>query len=190
MKKTVGLLFLVLLTAGMTCADLLDGMGSIVTWTDYETQSGDMPGYIWGNSDAQRADKIGLRVDFAGGLSGTVVYSGVSALWNTSNFTGLNYDSATGFFTTASGLHFLYNVAKGGTLPMAWSGFSMPFSGNFDLDYSEAYGSNFRASTSGWTSATFTTYSSTAAIPEPATALILGLGGALIALYRRFFGRV
>jgi hypothetical protein len=29
-----------------------------------------------------------------------------------------------------------------------------------------------------------------AAVPEPATALILGLGGALIALYRRFFGRV
>jgi hypothetical protein len=28
------------------------------------------------------------------------------------------------------------------------------------------------------------------AIPEPATALILGLGGGLIALYRRFFGRV
>jgi len=28
------------------------------------------------------------------------------------------------------------------------------------------------------------------AIPEPATAMILGLGGALIALYRRFFGRV
>jgi len=28
------------------------------------------------------------------------------------------------------------------------------------------------------------------AIPEPATALILGLGGAVIALYRRFFGRV
>lgn len=27
------------------------------------------------------------------------------------------------------------------------------------------------------------------AIPEPATALILGLGGGLIALYRRFFGR-
>jgi hypothetical protein len=27
-------------------------------------------------------------------------------------------------------------------------------------------------------------------IPEPATALILGLGGTLIALYRRFFGRV
>jgi hypothetical protein len=28
------------------------------------------------------------------------------------------------------------------------------------------------------------------AVPEPATALILGLGGGLIALYRRFFGRV
>jgi len=28
------------------------------------------------------------------------------------------------------------------------------------------------------------------AVPEPATAMILGLGGALIALYRRFFGRV
>jgi hypothetical protein len=29
-----------------------------------------------------------------------------------------------------------------------------------------------------------------AAVPEPATALILGLGGAVIAFYRRFFGRV
>jgi hypothetical protein len=31
---------------------------------------------------------------------------------------------------------------------------------------------------------------SSSAIPEPATAMILGLGGGLIALYRRFFGRV
>jgi hypothetical protein len=161
-----------------------------MTWTDYESQSGDMPGYIWGNSDTESADKIGLRVEFAGGLSGTVVYSGVSSLWNTPNFTGLGYESATGFFTDAVGLHYLYNVAKGGTLPIAWSSFSMPFSGNFDLDYSESNGSNFRASTTGWQSATFTTYSSTAAIPEPATAMILGLGGAVIALYRRFFGRI
>jgi hypothetical protein len=31
---------------------------------------------------------------------------------------------------------------------------------------------------------------SSSSIPEPATALILGLGGALIALYRRFFGQI
>jgi hypothetical protein len=29
-----------------------------------------------------------------------------------------------------------------------------------------------------------------AAIPEPATAMILALGGGLIGLYRRFFGRI
>ena len=36
----------------------------------------------------------------------------------------------------------------------------MPFSGNFDLDYSNQNGSHFRASTTGWQSAVFKTFSS------------------------------
>lgn len=46
----------------------------------------------------------------------------------------------------------------------------------------------------GWNTSTMfdpdSIIGSGSAVPEPATALILGLGGALIAGYRRFFGRV
>ena len=148
-------------------------MGLITTWTDLESGSGEMPASIFGQSHIEGADRIGLYVEFENGLSGSVTYSGVAGLWN-SIFTGITAESATGFFTNAVGLHMLYNV--GTTLPMAWEDFSMPFSGNFDLDYNNALGSHFRANVAGWGSATFATYSSTAPVPEPSGALLAGLG--------------
>jgi T1SS-143 domain-containing protein len=140
--------------------DTLAGMGLVNQWTDFENQTGELPLTVWGTSDTEGADRIGMSVTFANGLTGTITYSGVSGLWNTSNFPGIAADSATGFFTAASGLHFLVNNSS--TLPAAWQSFGMPFSSNFDLDYNDQGGSHFRASVAGWESAVFKTYSSAA----------------------------
>ncbi len=156
----------------------LDGMGLITEWIDYENQSNEMPGYIWGNSDTLKADGVGIYVEFANGLNGSLTYSGVSELWN-STFSGLAYDSASGIFTQASGLHFLFNVDTNGTLPMAWVNNSIVFSGNFDLDYNEYNGSHFRANTTGWESATVQVFSSAYPVqdvPEPSTLAIFAIG--------------
>jgi len=143
----------------------LEGMGVVGNWTDFENQMGEMPAHIWGTSDATHENRIGLYVEFNNGLTGSVTYSGVSGLWNTANFTPLAHDTATGFFTTAGGLHFLFNNST--SLPMAWAGLSMPYSGNFDLDYTNINGSHFRATVGGWSSAEFTTYSSAVVPPRP-----------------------
>lgn len=159
----------------------LEGMGLVTQWTDYENQAGEMPGFVWGNSDTLGADSIGLYVEFSDGTNGSLTYSGVSGLWN-STFTGIAYDTATGFFTQAGGLHFLFNTAPTFTypdaLPMAWLSNNIPYSSNFDLDYHENYGSNFRASTTGWQWAKIATYSSaySTSVPEPASLALLGLG--------------
>ena len=168
---------LVSATTAIAAPISLDGMGIISQWTDYENQAGDMPANIWGTSDATSEDRIGLHVIFANGLEGSVTYSGVSGLWNTHSGFSLAFDNATGFFTAAGGLHHLHNDTW--TLPMAWTSFVMPFSNNFDLDYAEYLGSNFRASTAGWGSAVFTTYSSAVSggrVPRPSLLGLLGLG--------------
>jgi hypothetical protein len=134
----------------------LDGMSRVGDWTDLETTSNEMPAQIWGACDATTQDRVGIKVEFSNGTSGTATYSGVSGVWNTSGFPGINPDSATGVFASCTGLHFLNN--NNSTLPMAWENCSMPFSSNFDLDYSEANGSQFRASTTGWVSAHIQTY--------------------------------
>lgn len=183
-RMIFGMLLMVLGVSGNAYAVplSLDGMGLITQWTDFENQAGEMPDEIWGQSDTLGADNIGLYVQFANGLTGTVTYSGISGVWNTSNFAGIAYDNATGFFTAAGGLHFLYNTPATtiypDALPMAWTGFVMQYSNNFDLDYNEFNGSNFRANTGGWGSAVFATYSSTAGIdvPEPTSIALLGLG--------------
>jgi hypothetical protein len=159
------------------------GMGMTSQGTDFETSAGEMPGMVWANSDAALADKIGIHVEFIGGVVGTAVYSGVAGLWNTNGFSKAA-DSVTGFFASAGDLHYLYNSAATfafpKALPMAWLSLVMPWSNNFDLDYNEQGNSNFRASLAGWEEGTVTLYSASAAAPM----LLAGLGG-LLALRRR-----
>lgn len=145
----------------LSAQSTLDGMERVADWTDLETSSGDMPAVVWGDCDERRADRIGIRVDFDDGTSATAIYSNVADKWNTSHdvsegFPGLIVGPATGFLASCPKLHFLFN--DGMELPMAWDDCSMAFSSNFDLDYSEDFGSNFRASQSGWISARFQTY--------------------------------
>ena len=80
---------------GSPGGESLEGMGLVNEWTDYENQSGELPQNVWGTSDADGADRIGMSVEFANGLQGTVTYSGVSGLWN-STFGGLNADTRDG----------------------------------------------------------------------------------------------
>ena len=156
-------LTLLLIVPAWSMPASLEGLGLVNHWTDFESSSGELPLDVWGSSDIDGADAVGLWVRFENGLEGSVTYSGVSGHWN-SSFGGIAPDTATGFFTGAQ-LHFLYN--NGASLPMAWESLVMPFSNNFDLDYSEYHGSHFRASVFGWESAEFATYSSSVPVTEP-----------------------
>ena len=122
----------------------LDGMGSIMEWTDLESTAGEMPDFIWGNSDSLNADKIGLYIELADGRTGSLVYSGVQGLWN-STFANLGADIATGVFANSPSLHFLFNTAKALTypqaLPAAWGDATISgVTNNFDLSYIEQTG--------------------------------------------------
>jgi Ca2+-binding RTX toxin-like protein len=132
----------------------LQGIPLVSQWTDLESGAGELPAQPFGGASAVDAERIGLQVTFADGVTaGYIIYDDVSGLWNMANFTGVAASQATGFFTGAIGLHFLYN--NGLNLPMAWEAFAMTYSGNFDLDYNNQFGSHFRASGAGWTSAVF-----------------------------------
>lgn len=167
-------------TASASAAPVtLEGMALIKQWTDFENQSNEIPSFIWGTSDVDNADRIGLHVEFAGGLVGSVTYSGMAGLWNSTGHS-IAADTATGFFTSAGNTTHLFNQPNNtfsfpDALSIAWDSFAMPFASNFDIDYNEQNGSYFRANVAGWESAIFTTYSAPAAVHAPATLGLLAL---------------
>jgi len=180
LKRALGAVAL-LTSFSVFAQSTFQGMDRVADWTDLETTSNEMPTQIWGTCDATAEDRIGIVVEFSDGTSGSAVYSGVSGLWNTNDFPGINADSATGFLASCTGMHFLHNSSI--TLPLAWESCSMPFASNFDLDYSESLGSHFRATTAGWVSARFQTYCGGVATPVPAMPVYgLVLLGALLTL--------
>ena len=140
----------------------------------------------WGTSDTDNADRVGIYVEYANGLTGSASYSGAAGLWNQCCTTINGPDTFSGFFTSNAILHGLNNTGAG--LPMAWTSLTNAFTNNFDLDYSESFGSEWRANTSGWQSVEITLYSTSgeiAEVAEPVTIGILGLGLAGIGFTRR-----
>ena len=119
----------------------LGGMGVVGQWTDFESGSGEMPAQPWGNSQAANADRVGIYVEYANGLTGSATYSGLTNLWggccNIGGGIGITPDTATGFFVGAgtyyARLHGIDN--QGFILPMAWTDLQNQFTSNFDLSY-------------------------------------------------------
>ena len=183
---------LIVSTVSQAAPVTLNGMGIQKQWIDYEGISGDMPDFVWGNSDTESANSIGLYVEFANGIEGSIVYTGVSSYWNSDGEDEFGtLISATGFFQDYTRLHFLYNTEYttdygSGALPIAWIGNpSTPFGSNIELDYNEqGFNSQFRISDNGWNSVQITTYSSSA-VPVPAAAWLFGSALAGLGVVRR-----
>ncbi len=173
----------------------LGGMGVVSQWTDFENQSGEIPAHPWGNSDTLHADRVGIYVEYANGLTGSATYSGVATHWGSGSnqgFAGISPDSATGFFASFTNfgyaqLHILDNT--GFVLPMAWVDLRNQYTSNFDLSFENFRNSTWRADSAGWQSVQITLYSSAAAaaVPEPASLALAGLalGAAGLAARRR-----
>ena len=60
----------------------LEGMKKIKQWTDTENKHDEMPEFIWG--DYEVSNMIGLYVEFANGLVGSVTYDNLikANIWN------------------------------------------------------------------------------------------------------------
>lgn len=190
-----------LVLSGMTVAapTTLGGMGIVGQWTDLETGSGEVPVSPWGSSDALNANRVGIHVEFANGLTGSATYTGVAGYWGGccnvgGSELGIAPDagSASGFFVgTGAGyanLHGLDNSASF-ALPMAFYDLSNSFTGNFDVSRENIGNSTFRAYFSGWNSVTITLYSSTApvvgTVSAPGSLALAGLALAAVAALRR-----
>ena len=153
----------------------LEGLGLETTWTDSEGVTGDMPLDVWGLSQSLQATEVGIWVQFANGLTSWATYSGIeSHEWGTCCSVTAVEESSFGWLAGAT----LHGIGRA-DLPMAWVSASNPWTGNFDLDYDSPFGSDWRASTSGWGSVEIALYSNVRAVsevPEPSTVAIFALG--------------
>jgi len=170
-NNALALLLMACFSAPAISQSTLDGLDRVADWTDLENTLDDMPSSIWGTCDSTSENRVAIRIDLDDGSSGTMSYSGVSGVWNSSNFANIPADTATGFFAACTNLHFLHNSTA--SLPMAFQSCDTSLANNFDLDYANANGSNFRAESTGWVSARIQTYCGSGApvAPEPAIAV-------------------
>lgn len=175
----------------------LEGLGLVSQWTDYENASGEMPANPWGNSNILLADKVGIYVQYANGLTGSATYSGVANAWggccDLNGIGQLAPTTATGFFVGTGNYANLHGLDNNGfILPMAWTDLTNQFTDNFDLSFENFGNSTWRASQSGWEFVDIALYSSAVAVnnvPEPTSLALLGLGIASLASLRRRKGQ-
>jgi len=173
-KSLASMLLLLSTQLAFAVPTSLEGLGLVSQWRDAENTLNDIPNDPWGISDNVFADSVGIYVEFANGIVGSATYVGLDASdWNQCCAFIATPDTMTGAFTNAD-LHGLNHSS----LPMAWGQLSIisPFSNNFDLDYNNQNGSNFRASATGWDYVDIGLYSSAAAVPAPASLFLIGLG--------------
>lgn len=135
----------------------LDGLGLEVSWVDVEDVPGDMPlpGDLWGLSETEQADRVGIWVRYENGLTSWATYSGIDPEeWGTCCSIVVTEDSASEWLAGST----LHGVGRD-DLPMAWVSASNPWTGNFDLDYDSPHGSDWRAQSGGWGSVEIALYS-------------------------------
>ena len=137
--------------------------------TDHESViSDELPAVLWGKDAGGNASKcksngataVGLWVVYENGLEGYGVYGVTSSNWDASNVAS-SLVTSSGFLASCGAPSFLHTQNN---LPMAWSACTNTFSTNFDVDHTVNGGSNWRASSSGWSRARLRFYCSTSAV--------------------------